>query len=109
MPLETTKWDTAEFLDGPEMVAAYLEAIMEDGDPELIAVALGNIARSKGMTEIAKNTGITREGLYKALSSAGDPKLSTFLAVIKSMGLRLSVKPLEESAGEHDDDLRHAS
>ncbi|MBL8575924.1 MAG: putative addiction module antidote protein [Mesorhizobium sp.] len=113
MALKTTKWDTAEILDSPEMVAAYVEAVMEEGDPELIALALGNIARSKGMTEVAKKTGITREGLYKALSAEGDPKLSTFLGVLKSMGLRLSVKPLEERGSGQDDkeggDLRHAS
>lgn len=112
MPVETAVWDTAEILDSPEMVAAYIDAILEDGDAGLIASALGDIARSKGMTEIAQKTGVTREGLYKALSAAGDPKLSTFIAVLKSLGLRLSVKPLEERAAESDDDsdsLRHAS
>lgn len=108
MALKTTKWDTAEFLDSPEMVAAYVEAVMEEGDPELIALALGNIARSKGMTEIAKKTGVTREGLYKALSTEGDPKLSTFLGVLKSLGLQMSVKPARKDEG-NDGDLRHAS
>lgn len=102
MPLETTKWDTAEFLDSPEMIASYIEAIMEEADPALITLALGNIARSKGMTEIAKKTGVTREGLYKALSADGDPKLTTFLGVIKSLGLRLSVKPVDEADTKSD-------
>lgn len=96
MAIETTKWDAADYLDSPEMIAAYVEAVVEDGDPALIAAALGDIARSKGMTEIAKKTGITREGLYKALSAEGDPKLSTFLGVLKSLGLTLSVKPAKE-------------
>ena len=102
MPLETTKWDTAEILDSPEMIASYIEAVMEDADPALITLALGNIARSKGMTEIAKKTGVTREGLYKALSAEGDPRLTTFLGVLKSLGLRLSVKPAQEADAKSD-------
>lgn len=108
MPLETKKWDTADILDSPEMIASYIEVVIEEGDSAHIALALGNVARSKGMTEIAKQTGVSREGLYKALSAAGDPKLSTFVAVLKSLGLRLSVKPLER-AEETGEDLRHAS
>ena len=92
--LETTKWDTADILDSPEMIAAYIDAALEDGDPALIAVALGNVARAKGMSKIAKETGITREGLYKALSAEGDPRLTTFLGVIKSLGLHISVPPI---------------
>lgn len=84
------------------MIASYIEAIMEDADPALITLALGNIARSKGMTEIAKKTGVTREGLYKALSADGDPRLTTFLGVIKSLGLRLSVKPADEADAKSD-------
>ena len=104
MALETTRWDAADYLDSPEMIAAYIEAILEDCDDALIASAFGDIARSKGMTEIAKKTGVTREGLYKALRAGGDPKLSTFLAVLKSLGLRLSVKPLEERADKNSAD-----
>lgn len=92
MALETTTWDTADVLDSPETIAAYIDAALEDGDPALIALALGNVARAKGMTEIARMTGITREGLYKALSADGDPKLTTFLSVIKSLGLQISVR-----------------
>jgi probable addiction module antidote protein len=94
MALETTKWDAAELLDSPEMIAAYIDAALDDGDPALIAAALGDVARAKGMSKIAKETGITREGLYKALSVEGDPRLTTFLGVIKSLGLHISVKPI---------------
>ena len=94
MALETTKWDTADILDSPEMIAAYIDAALEDGDPALIAAALGNVARAKGMSKIAKETGVTREGLYKALSAEGDPRLTTFLGVIKSLGLHISVRPI---------------
>ncbi len=94
MALETTKWDTADILDSPEMIAAYIDAALEDGDPALIAAALGNVARAKGMSKIAKETRDTREGLYKALSAEGDPRLTTFLGVIKSLGLHISVRPI---------------
>ena len=94
MALETTKWHAADVLDSPEMIAAYIEAALEDGDPALIAAALGNVARAKGMSKIAKRTGVTREGLYKALSAEGDPRLTTFLGVIKSLGLHISVRPI---------------
>jgi probable addiction module antidote protein len=102
MALQTTIWDAADYLDDAEMIADYLEVTLEDGDPALIAKALGSIARSKGMSEIAKKTGITREGLYKALSAEGDPKLSTFLGVIKSLGLRLTVKPAQKADAKSD-------
>lgn len=102
MVIETTKWDAADYLDSPEMIAAYVEAVVEDGDPALVAAALGDIARAKGMTEIARKTGVTREGLYKALSAEGDPRLTTFLGVIKSLGLRLSVKPAEKTNTKSD-------
>ncbi|WP_394892780.1 addiction module antidote protein [Mesorhizobium sp. AaZ16] len=102
MALETTKWDAADYLDSPETIAAYIEAALEDGDPALITITLGSVARAKGMSEIAKKTGVTREGLYKALSADGDPKLTTFLSVIKSLGLRLSVKPANEADAKSD-------
>lgn len=92
MALETTKWDAADYLDSPEMIAAYIDAALEDGDPAVIAAALGDVARAKGMSKIAKETGVTREGLYKALSADGDPRLTTFLGVIKSLGLHITVR-----------------
>ena len=70
-------------------MAAYLEAALEDGDPALVAVALGDIARSKGMTQIARETGLGRESLYKALSTEGNPELATVLKVVQALGLRL--------------------
>ncbi|MCM2294763.1 putative addiction module antidote protein [Allorhizobium sp. BGMRC 0089] len=91
MAIETTAWDSAEFLDSPEAVAAYLEAALEDGDPKVVAVALGNIARARGMSSVAAEAGITREALYKSLSKRGDPKLSTLLSVMSALGLRLTV------------------
>ncbi|UCI16637.1 putative addiction module antidote protein [Mesorhizobium sp. B2-1-8] len=92
MTIETTKWDASEFLDSEEEIFAYIEAAFEDGDPALITHALGNVARSRGMTSIAKDAGVTREALYKALSDKGDPKLSTLLGVMRALGLRLTAE-----------------
>jgi probable addiction module antidote protein len=90
MALKTTLWDPSEYLDSPDAIAAYLEAAFEDGDPALLAAALGDIARAMGMTEIAGRAGVTREALYKALSATGDPRLSTFLGVMKALGIKLT-------------------
>ncbi|MDR3742099.1 MAG: putative addiction module antidote protein [Terracidiphilus sp.] len=83
-------WDPSEHLNSPKAIAAYLEAVFEDGDPALIAAALGDIARAMGMTQLAAEAGVTREALYKALSSNGDPRLSTFLGVIRALGIKLT-------------------
>lgn len=90
MALKTTLWDAAEYLDKPEAIACYLEAAFEDGDPALIAAALGDVARAMGMTQLAGKAGVTREALYKALSPTGDPRLSTFLGVMKALGIKLT-------------------
>ncbi|WP_116654511.1 addiction module antidote protein [Pelagibacterium sediminicola] len=91
MAIETTRWEGADFLDTPEEIAAYLEAAFEDGDPKLITHALGNVARAKGINQLARDAGVTRAGLYKALSADGDPRLTTFLGVLRSLGLTVSV------------------
>jgi len=85
----TRKWDAAEHLRTDADMAAYLEAALEDGDPALVAATLGDIARARGMSGIAKETGLGRESLYKALSPEGNPEISTVLKVIKALGLRL--------------------
>jgi probable addiction module antidote protein len=89
MTLKTTQWDPTEYLNSPKAIAAYLEAAFEDGDPALIAAALGDVARAIGMTDLAARAGVTRETLYKALSPTGDPRLSTFLGVMKALGIKL--------------------
>jgi probable addiction module antidote protein len=86
---KTRLWDPAEHLETEEDMAAYLEAALEDGDPALVAAALGDIARAKGMTQIARETGLGRESLYKALSAEGNPEFATVLKVLRSLGLRL--------------------
>jgi probable addiction module antidote protein len=85
----TKKWDAAEHLKTDEDMAAYLEAALEEDDPALVAAALGDNARAKGMGELAKQTGLGRESLYKALSPGGNPEFATVLKVLKALGLRL--------------------
>ncbi len=89
--VELKEWDTAEYLKTPKQIAAYLEAAFEEGDPASMIQALGNVARSEGMTEIAKATGLTRASLYKALSPEGNPEFATVLKVIQALGLKLTV------------------
>ena len=84
-------YDAAEFLETDEDIVAYLNAALEDGDPSLVSAALGDIARARGMTQLAKDTGITRDGLYKALSPTGNPSFSTVQKVVKALGFRLDV------------------
>lgn len=91
MTQQYTKFDSAEYLKTEEDIAAYINACFEEAgdDPAYIAQALGTIARARGMTKIAKKTGISREGLYKALSGEGKPEFATILKVIGALGLRL--------------------
>jgi probable addiction module antidote protein len=89
---KTRPWDAAEYLKTEEDMAAYLEAALEEGDAALFAAALGDIARAKGMTQIAREAGLGRESLYKALSPEGNPEFATVLKVIRSLGLKLHAK-----------------
>ncbi len=88
---KTLPWDAADYLKTDESIAEYLEAALADGDPALIAAALGDIARAKGMTQVARDAGLGRESLYKALSADGNPEFATVLKVIHALGLKLKV------------------
>jgi probable addiction module antidote protein len=96
MALETTKWDVVDHLKTDEDIAYFLEAVFEDGDPALITAALGDVARAKGMTQLAKDTGLAREALYRSLSAEGKPEFTTVLKVMKAFGLRLAAVPLDD-------------
>lgn len=85
------KWDVVEHLNTEEDMQLYLDACMDEGDPALIAAALGDIARARGMTQIARDTGLAREALYRSLSGQGNPEFGTILKVIDALGLRLRV------------------
>jgi probable addiction module antidote protein len=93
----TTRYDVAEHLRTPKEMAAYLEACLEEanGDAAFIAKALGDIARAKGMAQIARDTGLSRESLYKALSGERSPGFDTILKVIEALGLRLHAEASE--------------
>ncbi|MBI2383222.1 MAG: putative addiction module antidote protein [Gammaproteobacteria bacterium] len=90
-----SRYDTAEYLKSEEQIAAYLEAIMDEGgdDPAVLAHALGVVARARNMSQLARDTGLTREGLYKALSGEGNPSLATVMKVAHALGLRISFRP----------------
>ena len=92
--IQTTSWDAADHLKTKEDVVAYLEAALEDGEPSLVMAALGDISRSQGMSQIASETGLGRESLYKALSIEGNPEFATILKVLKVLGLRLQAIPV---------------
>ncbi len=91
--IRTKRWDAADHLESRADVAAYLEAALEDGDPALVAAALGDIAKAKGMTQLARDTGLGRESLYKALSPSGNPEFATVLRVVGALGLQLHAAP----------------
>ena len=94
MPKTVTKpWDPADHLKTEEDMAAYLEAALEEGDSNLVAAALGDIARAKGMSQVAREAGLGRESLYKALSPAGNPEFATILKVVSALGLQLHAAP----------------
>lgn len=92
MAITTKPWDPVEHLDSPEAIAAYVEAAFEDGDPALIAAVIGDVARARGMTQLARDAGVSRETLYKAFSEGGNPTLETLSGVIKALGLKLTVR-----------------
>ena len=95
MTIKLKKWDSAEHLKTEEDIVRYWEACMEEGgdDPAFITAALGKIARARGMSTLARETGLTREGLYKALSPGGNPEFATVMKVIRALGLELRGAP----------------
>jgi len=93
MTIETTRFDIQDHIKVREDQIAYLEAALEDGDPSLIAAALGDIARARGAARFARETGLSRETIYKALKPGGNPTLDTIGKVVKALGLRLTLTP----------------
>src|SRR5580692_7327007 len=87
----TRPYDSAQYLDSSEAINAYLEEALETNDPAFIAKALGTIARARGMSQIAKKAGLSRESLYKALGTDGNPEFGTVIRVMRALGLKLSV------------------
>lgn len=94
-----SRWDAADHLKSEEDMVAYLQACLEEDEPGLLAAALGDVARAYGMMRLARDTGISRDGLYKALSKGGNPKLDTVLKVIRALGVGLKFTP--QVGGSH--------
>jgi probable addiction module antidote protein len=89
--IKTTRWEAAGYLGTDQDIAYYLEAAFEDGDPALVAAALGDVARAKGMAKIVRAAGLERESLYTALSRNGNPQFATVLRVMRALDLKLKV------------------
>lgn len=102
MAQKTSKWDVTQFLDSEDRIALFLEAVFEDGDPALIQAAIGDVARARGMTDLAKSTGLAREALYRSLSETGNPEFATIMKVIKAMNMKITVKADDQAANERD-------
>jgi probable addiction module antidote protein len=93
MMSKTTRFDAVDYLDTKERQIAYITAALESGDADFVRDALGLVARARGMSEIAKNAGLNRESLYKALGETGNPEFSTVMRVVSALGLTLSARP----------------
>jgi probable addiction module antidote protein len=94
MTIQTTPFDASRFLDDEQAIADYLSDIMEENNPGLLAAALGDVARARGMTQIAKDAGIGREALYKALRADAQPRFDTISRVLKALGVKLQAVPV---------------
>ncbi|KXU39518.1 addiction module antitoxin [Ventosimonas gracilis] len=93
MEVKFSRYDTADYLKTEDDIAAYLDAVMEDSDPALIAAALGDVARARNLSQLAREVGMSRQGLDKGLSGDGNPSLATVVKVARALGLRLAFKP----------------
>jgi probable addiction module antidote protein len=89
-----TPFDAADYLDNDETIAAYLTAALEDEDPNIFLVAVKDVARARGMTQLAKDTGLGRESLYKALAPGAKPRYDTLLKVVRALGISLQAKTM---------------
>ncbi len=94
MMAKTTRFDAADYLDSEERQVTYITAALETGDADFVRDALGLVARARGMGEIAKNAGLNRESLYKALGESGHPEFSTVMRLLGALGLTLSARPV---------------
>ena len=95
---ELPEFDASELLGNEEDIAAYLTTVLEENDPALLAAALGDIARARGMTQVAKDAGIAREALYKALRPGSEPRFETISRVCAALGVRLVAQPLHPAS-----------
>lgn len=92
-PIEISEFRVEDYLDSDEAIAAFLNAALEEGDPAFFDVALGDVARARGMAEVAQKAGVGRESLYKSLSAEGNPRFGTIMDVLGALGFKLTVTP----------------
>jgi len=92
--METSKFDISDYLDSNEMIAEYLNSVLEEGNDTEMVIAIGHIAKAIGMTKIAEETGMSRPSLYKALSEGANPQFSTIMKVLKAVGGQIQINPL---------------
>lgn len=92
--METSKFDIADYLDSNEMIAEYLNTVLEDGNDSEIIAAIGHVAKAIGMTKIAEETGLSRPSLYKALSDGAKPQFGTIMKVLKAVGGQIQINPI---------------
>jgi probable addiction module antidote protein len=92
--METSKFDIADYLDSNEMIAEYLNTVLEEGDNSDVITAIGHVAKAIGMTKIADETGLSRPSLYKALSDGSKPQFGTIMKVLKAIGGQIRINPL---------------
>ena len=104
MMRKTTKFDAADYLDTEERQVAYITSALETGDADFVRDALGIVARARGMGEIAKNAGLNRESLYKALGKSGNPEFATVMRIVRALGLTLSACPQQRRARRKSSD-----
>jgi probable addiction module antidote protein len=88
--VHVTEFDASEYLDSDEAIAEYLRVVIEDGDPDLLLAAIGDVARARGMAEIARSAGLGRESLYKALAPGAKPRFDTIFRVLRALGIQLT-------------------
>ncbi len=94
--IETTAFDSADYLNTAENIAAYLDAYLEESTPEEFRTALDTVARSHGVSDLSRRSGVTRAGIYKALGKDGNPSFETIREILAGLGLRLTVEPAEQ-------------
>ena len=94
--LRTRSFDTSDFLDDDEIIAEYLTAALEESDPDVFLTAIGQVAKARGMAQIARDTGLGRESLYKALSAGAKPRFDTVFKVLQALGVQMHAHPMPQ-------------
>ncbi len=95
MAVNVSAWDASEYLETEEDIVAYLNAVAEVGDPALLQAALGDVAKARGMSSVAREAGVSRESLYKSLSTSGNPSFQTIAKVSRVLGLQMAFIPMD--------------